>query len=220
MKQDDYYRFPKEYFERQKQRTGFDPAVSGDWHKKFAIMIMKVFNPTRGRVLDVGCAMGALVYQLYKLGIDAYGVDISDYAIIYSPFSELKGRIFCRPSWNIDIWMDGWFRFVMSHQVLEHVPERYSEATIREMARLILPGDLIWVTLVTGNKGTNDSDWDPTHVNIQPKSFWQNIAKRVGLVDVSHMWLPTLYATTVNGMNFYETYRWDTFIWQKPVKRG
>jgi SAM-dependent methyltransferase len=44
--------------------------------------IIKHFNLKKGsKVLDVGCAKGFLVKDLLNLGIDAYGIDISQYAL-------------------------------------------------------------------------------------------------------------------------------------------
>ncbi len=36
-------------------------------------------------VLDVGCAKGFLVQELRMLGVEAYGVDISEYAVNAAP---------------------------------------------------------------------------------------------------------------------------------------
>lgn len=44
--------------------------------------IIKHFNLKKGsKVLDVGCAKGFLVKDLLNLGIDAFGIDISQYAL-------------------------------------------------------------------------------------------------------------------------------------------
>lgn len=44
--------------------------------------ITKHFDLKTGdKVLDIGCAKGFLVYDLMQCGMDAYGIDISDYAL-------------------------------------------------------------------------------------------------------------------------------------------
>ncbi len=48
---------------------------------------------TNAKVLVVGCAYGYLVKHLVLLGVDAYGMDISSYAISQAP-SEVTSRVF------------------------------------------------------------------------------------------------------------------------------
>ena len=44
--------------------------------------IVNHFNLKPGdRVLDIGCAKGFLVKDLLEIGIDAYGIDVSEYAL-------------------------------------------------------------------------------------------------------------------------------------------
>jgi cyclopropane fatty-acyl-phospholipid synthase-like methyltransferase len=44
------------------------------------------------RVLDIGCAKGFLVKDLLALGIDAYGIDVSKYALMNCE-PEVVGRL-------------------------------------------------------------------------------------------------------------------------------
>ena len=47
---------------------------------------IKTYNLKKNdKVLDVGCAKGYLVYDFHQAGIDAYGVDISKYALSKCP---------------------------------------------------------------------------------------------------------------------------------------
>ena len=56
-------------------------VYDGRW-KSVAKRIVKEYNLKKGsKVLDVGCGKGFLVKDLINLGIDAYGLDISEYAI-------------------------------------------------------------------------------------------------------------------------------------------
>ena len=47
--------------------------------KRLASQIKEKYHPQT--VLDAGCAMGMLVAALRDLGVEAYGVDLSEYAI-------------------------------------------------------------------------------------------------------------------------------------------
>ena len=44
--------------------------------------IVSRYNLKKGdKVLDIGCAKGFLIKDLLSIGIDAYGIDISEYAL-------------------------------------------------------------------------------------------------------------------------------------------
>ena len=56
------------------------------WTAFFGAIADRIVNDLHPRSsLDAGCAMGFLVEQLYIRGVDAYGVDISEYAISKVP---------------------------------------------------------------------------------------------------------------------------------------
>jgi 2-polyprenyl-3-methyl-5-hydroxy-6-metoxy-1,4-benzoquinol methylase len=68
--------FNEEYY-----ATGCGPHYS-EFQKDFERMaghIVQDFHP--GTVLDAGCAWGYLVAALRDKGVEAYGIDISEYAI-------------------------------------------------------------------------------------------------------------------------------------------
>ena len=56
-----------------------DSKYTKDFLKNIAGRIYEDRKPES--VLDVGCAMGYLVEALRDLGVEAYGVDVSEYAI-------------------------------------------------------------------------------------------------------------------------------------------
>jgi 2-polyprenyl-3-methyl-5-hydroxy-6-metoxy-1,4-benzoquinol methylase len=53
-----------------------------DWLRFFDIIAQKIATEIQPKtVLDAGCAMGFLVESLRKKDIEAWGIDISEYAI-------------------------------------------------------------------------------------------------------------------------------------------
>lgn len=62
-----------------------------EYFDKLAKNIVDKFNPKT--VLDCGCAMGYLVSSLRRLGVEAFGVDISEYAI-FNVEPEIKEYCF------------------------------------------------------------------------------------------------------------------------------
>src|SRR5882672_9464229 len=72
--------FGSDYYER-----GCGPipyAHTGHWLTFFGSLADEIIRNLRpSRVFDAGCAMGMLVEAFWDRGVEAWGVDISDYAI-------------------------------------------------------------------------------------------------------------------------------------------
>lgn len=126
----------------------------------------------RRSCLDLGCAMGFYVERLGRLGWDAHGLDLSEYAVA-------EGR--ARGVANLTVgsvdalpYGDGSFDFVFSIDVVEHVEPPVAASMAAEIHRVLRPGGLC--LLATPNFLTNVhwnaftpgfEDRDETHVNYQ-----------------------------------------------------
>ena len=121
-------------------------------------------------ILDVGCAMGFLVKHLRLRGFDAWGADISNYAI---QASESKYRPFLR-NWSVtDDMPPQWdwasFERVICLETLEHV--FYPEKALANVHDLVKEGgEALLAICVEENPGW---DTDPTHVSIYPRAWWE-----------------------------------------------
>ncbi|MDP3450918.1 MAG: class I SAM-dependent methyltransferase [Anaerolineaceae bacterium] len=83
-------------------------------------------SPEQVRVLDWGCGRGRFVLTVRELGFDAYGVDIDPEPINNGlPLFEKKGYdnkpLSVISAEGRTIYEDGYFDFVMTDNVLEHV---------------------------------------------------------------------------------------------------
>lgn len=83
------------------------------------------------RVLDVGCAKGFLVECLRDRGVEAYGFDISEYAI-----RQVRPDI-RRYCWVASVTrpIRGRFDLITCIEVLEHLSDRDGRDVIRNMVR-------------------------------------------------------------------------------------
>lgn len=130
----------------------------------------------RGRLgpacLDIGCAMGFYVERLGRLGWDAHGLDISEYAVAEGRERGVSNLVVG----SVDElpYEDERFDFVFSIDVVEHVEPTAAEAMAAEIHRVLRPGGLCF--LATPNFLTNAywnvftpgfEDRDETHVNYQ-----------------------------------------------------
>lgn len=86
------------------------------------------------RVLDVGCAKGFLVKDLLALGIDAYGVDVSRYALMHCE-PEAVGRLHLGSADSLP-FPDRSFAAVLSINTIHNLPRERCKIALREMERL------------------------------------------------------------------------------------
>lgn len=86
------------------------------------------------RVLDVGCAKGFLVKDLLALGIDAFGIDISKYALMHCE-PEVVGRLHLGSAEMLP-FPDESFAAVFSINTIHNLPRDNCLQAIRELQRL------------------------------------------------------------------------------------
>ncbi len=120
-------------------------------------------------VLDAGCAMGLLVDALRRHGVEAYGIDISDYAIRHAP---LAAQPYCRVGSLIDP-LPRRYDLIVCVEVLEHLAPEDAAAAI---GRLCDAADDILFS-------STPTDYDEvTHLNVQPVHYWAGLFAQHGFV--------------------------------------
>lgn len=147
-----------------------DSEYTRKFLQKVAKRIVEDLNPKT--VLDAGCAMGHLVTALRDLGVKAYGIDISDYAI-----SQVREDIrpYCVAASLADPLPKGFpqkFDLVVSIEVLEHLYEEDCEKAISNLASA---GDKFLMS------STSDDVKDITHLNVRQKEYWAKQLAKFGL---------------------------------------
>ena len=119
------------------------------------------------RVLDAGCAMGFLVEAFWDRGIEAWGIDVSEFAI-----SQVRRDIapYCLQA-SLTEPISGKFDLVVSIEVLEHLSD--SEARIA-LENLTAATDTILFS-------STPTDLDePTHINVRPTISWLRLFSECG----------------------------------------
>src|SRR5918999_662007 len=76
------------------------------------------------RALDAGCALGLLVEALRARGVDAQGIDVSEYAIAHVHDSV---KAHCRVG-SVAGDLGGRYDLIVCIEVLEHMPAAEAEA--------------------------------------------------------------------------------------------
>lgn len=141
-----------------------------------ALMIKLFLHPKT--VLDVGCGKSALVLWLRRLRIEAFGVDLSDYALKNALTSARK---YLRRADVLDLpFKSGSFNLVTTFALLEHIPEKNLPKAIKECQRVAKGWTLHKIS------GTSRFEQlfplkDPTHVTVRPYRWWQKLFQQLNL---------------------------------------
>lgn len=129
--------------------------------------IVRELHP--GSTLDAGCAMGFLVEALAKRGVDAHGVDVSEYAI--SQVDESVSER-CRVG-SLTEPLERRYDLITCIEVVEHVPPAEVDKVI---ANLCTATDQLLLSTTPGDFG------EPTHLNVQPPEYWTALLAREGFL--------------------------------------
>lgn len=145
-----------------------------------ALWIKLVLNPKN--CLDVGCGTGYLVSMLKKLGIDAYGIEISEYALSNVP-KEIqpyvkKGDITKIP------FDDNTFDLVVTFDVMEHIERSLLKKSLEETVRVsrkwivhkIFTRENLWIRLF--------QRYDYSFMSIFSQKFWKHMFKSLDNVTI------------------------------------
>lgn len=118
-------------------------------------------------VFDAGCAIGFLVETLRARGIEAFGRDLSTYAISQVPAGL---RPYCECG-SIADPIEGAYDLVTCIEVLEHMSPEDGRRAVENMCR-IAPRVLF---------SSSPTDFtEPTHINVQPPIYWMKLFAEQG----------------------------------------
>jgi ubiquinone/menaquinone biosynthesis C-methylase UbiE len=95
------------------------------------------------RILDIGCAKGFLVKDLVAEGIDAFGIDVSEYALLNCE-PEAAGRLHLGSAVKLP-FPDRSFDVVLAINTLHNLERGDLIVALREMERLAVKGKFLQV---------------------------------------------------------------------------
>jgi SAM-dependent methyltransferase len=124
------------------------------------------------RVLDAGCAIGVLVELLRRRGVEAYGFDVSEYAIAQVP-DALKP--YC---WRASITdeIQGQYDLIVCLEVMAHVPVPHDGVAIANFCR---HADQVLFSAAR-------YDPAPLHFNLSPPEHYATLFAAHGLYRDTH----------------------------------
>ena len=169
--------YGEDYYE-----NGIKKGLSGYDHYRWmptrsyseAIEIIKRFNFES--VIDFGAAKGYLVHALRQLGKDAYGEDISDYAL-ENCFPSVK-EFLSKPSFRkTDL--------LICKDVMEHINEDEVESTLKF---LYTKADQFLFVIPLGDNDSfriREYEIDKSHVTKKDEDWWIDKFRKCGFMIIS-----------------------------------
>ena len=151
-------------------------------YNRYKILSKEIKSFILEPVLDFGCGVGFLVSALNEIDIEAYGYDLSDWAINYGIDNlNLKPNSITK-DWNNCIKKCG---TLFALDVFEHMSIEQVKNVLNEVEAKIL----ITRIPVTIKKGENflleESKKDFTHINCLEKEEWEIIFQECGFNFIS-----------------------------------
>ena len=170
-----------DYFERG-AALGISGYTNYSWMPELTLrmahhMIAKLPVHAGQRVLDYGCAKGFVVRALRILGVEAYGVDISPYAIAQVPSDTAPHcRLIEKPGEIEQFGLQ--FDWMISKDVFEHIPETALPALLEAVRGSVRR---MFVAVPLGHEDGREGfiipsyDQDVTHVTVKPMTWWRDL---------------------------------------------
>lgn len=172
--------YDRHYYRHDCGPTPYDRSPA--WHDLFSSFSDHIIGRISPRtVLDAGCAIGLLVEELRLRGVEAWGVDVSEYAIgkvapAVQEFVRLGDL-----STGLPDGMPLRFDLITCIEVLEHIPAVEAERALDTICSA--------TDAVLFSSSPQDLD-EATHVNVRPPEDWTALFaargfRRSRLTDVS-----------------------------------
>lgn len=167
--------YGEQYFETMDGGGGYQDSTM--W-EDIAHAIKEVFaiydradHSSEVHAVDIGCAKGYLVRHLRRRGFDAWGVDISQYAVDKAPDDTATYlRIYDLTSTSESFFGDEAFNMGICMETMEHIEEKHVDRALLNIHNLVEPGSQVLFTICTDKQPGWDTD--PTHVTIKPRGWW------------------------------------------------
>jgi len=109
-------------------------SYDGRWRPVAKDMVKHFGLKAGDKVLDVGCAKGFLVKDFMELGIEAFGIDVSKYALMNCEL-ETVGRLQIGSADNLP-FPDGSFDAVIAINSIHNLPRSQCLKALQEIERL------------------------------------------------------------------------------------
>lgn len=139
-----------------------------EWLRFFDQIANRIVSDVQpATVLDAGCAWGFLVEALHKRNVEAYGIDISEYAI-QNVHPDVQP--YCRVGSVVEPFPQK-YDLIVCIEVLEHLHQAQAEQAVINLCQH--SPDILFSSTPFDYK-------EATHFNVQPPEYWAEQFARQG----------------------------------------
>ncbi len=179
----------EEYFERG-LLTGKSCYRNYHWIPELTIgmayfMIKDLPIKENSKILDFGCAKGFLVKAFRILGFEAYGADISKYAISKVPKDIEKYCKLIKSGCRMNDLFNIKFDWIIVKDVFEHIHEEHLPDILKELS-LITKKMFFVIPLgkddISGNFVIPAYDKDVSHYTAKTDKWWRKLFQKNNLL--------------------------------------
>jgi ubiquinone/menaquinone biosynthesis C-methylase UbiE/diadenosine tetraphosphate (Ap4A) HIT family hydrolase len=125
--------------------------------------------PEKGTVLDAGCGPGRDVKAMQQRGVEAVGIDTSP-AMLREARERVSDAVFRKMTITKVHYPPNTYIGVWACAVLQHLPLRQAEEALREFARILQPGGVLFATIEIG-KGEETDEYGRYRRFYSPEEF-------------------------------------------------
>lgn len=207
----------QEYCDYNYFETPGTPGNEGspEFFRQYADYLSTILPLEGTAILELGAAKGGLVHALVEQGADAWGADLSQWATSH-PHPLARGRLICTSAHDLHLFPDGRFDAVISAEVFEHIPKPYIAPMVKEIMRVTKEHALIYFTTVTSSyedQPRGPEDPDETHINLQPRTWWNR-----QFMEAYPVRLRDDLFQVLTRHPLYQQFGWHTYVFEKgPV---
>jgi SAM-dependent methyltransferase len=193
-------RAPAEYDDVFMERMASAYLERTPWTELRLAAVEELVEPRAGdRIVDLGCAAGAVTHFLSEFGCDVIGVDAEPRAIekARSLFPQLEFVLADVRALPFD---DASFDKAVAADLVEHLDDETFRAMLRELRRVLLPGGTF--TLYTPNprhliERLKARDLilaqNPTHIGLRDAATLERLLREEGFAVERLEWRPSFF---------------------------
>lgn len=200
------------YWERAEGSNYRNYGDDAGWN--YILSVMEKFGYREGtRIVEAACSKGWFIQHALERGWDAFGFDLSPYAIGKAPFPANRA---------VYVWdaIDPWpykaesADIVAGWEFLEHIHDHNIDAVLENAVAALKPGGELWlktgIIIPEDHPFAGQEDNDHTHVSVHDRAWWEAKFDKLGLVrnNEAEAALDEAFATRDWFGRF--------FVWRKP----
>lgn len=171
--------------------------ITNDIFERQAEMLTTILKLTGKRVLDVGCALGNLIYYLRRKAVNAYGIDISEWAWehSHSPFYHHIGSV------EDDVYVTE-LEAVVSFHIFEHLEN--PEKALKLLHKNMKEGAIFFAVIPS-----EGHEHDPSGVNLRDRDWWHALLTSLGFIERKDLFDKFLW----NKLR--QDYKWKVYCYER-----